>query len=70
MTVGQTVLIITRPNIIQDSVNVFLNQGLLDRDDDTQVSYSLSYGTGNVTITFNQAVSASQVYIITYAYAN
>ena len=70
MTVGQTVLIITQPNIIQDSVNVFLNQGLLDRDDDTQVSYSLSYGTGNVTITFNQAVSASQVYIITYAYAN
>jgi hypothetical protein len=70
MTVGQTVLIITQPNIIQDSVNVFLNQGLLDRDDDTQVSYSLSYGTGNITITFNQAVSASQVYIITYAYAN
>jgi hypothetical protein len=70
MTVGQTVLIITQPNIIQDSVNVFLNQGLLDRDDDTQVSYSLSYGTGNITITFNQAVSANQVYIITYAYAN
>ena len=70
MTVGQTILIITQANLIQDSVQVVLNGVVLDRNDNTQVSYTIAYGAGSVTITLNQAVSANQVYVITYAYAS
>jgi len=71
MTAGQTVLPINQANIIQDSVNVILGGVVLDRDDDTQVSYTVSYtGNTSMTITFNQAVQAGQTYIIMYSYAN
>lgn len=71
MTAGQTVLSINQANIIQDSVNVILGGVVLDRDDDTQVSYTVSYiGNTSMTITFNQAVQAGQTYIIIYSYAN
>jgi hypothetical protein len=69
MTAGQTILIINQANIIQDSVNVILSGVVLDRNDSSQISYTLVYGTNNVTITFNQAVSGGQTYVITYCYA-
>jgi hypothetical protein len=69
MTAGQTILIINQANLIQDSVNVILSGVVLDRNDSSQISYTLVYGTNNVTITFNQAVSGGQTYVITYCYA-
>jgi hypothetical protein len=72
MTSGQTVLIITQPNIIQDSVNVILGGTVLDRNDNSQISYGVSYTplTNQVTITLNQAVSNGETYVINYCYAS
>jgi hypothetical protein len=69
MTAGQTILIINQAGLIQDSVNVVLGGVVLDRNDNTQISYTPVYGANNVTITFNQAVSNGETYVITYAYA-
>jgi hypothetical protein len=70
MTAGQTILIITQPNLIQDSIQVILGGQVMDRNDNAQVSYTVSYGTNNATITFNEGVQATQTYVITYCYAN
>jgi hypothetical protein len=70
MTAGQTILIINQAGLIQDSVQVVLGGVVLDRNDNTQVSYAISYGANSVTITFNQSVQTDQTYVITYAYAN
>jgi hypothetical protein len=69
MAAGETQLVITQAGILQDSVNVILGGSVLDRDDSAQISYTLSYASGSVTITFNQAVEDNQTYVITYAYA-
>jgi len=69
MTATQTILIINQPNLIQDSIQVILGGVVLDRNDNTQVSYTVSYGTNSVTITLNQGVIADQTYVITYCYA-
>jgi|ERR1700733_2532690 len=71
MLAGQTQLVITQANIIQDSVAFVLGGGILPRNDDTQISYTVDYTVpGQMTITLNQAVSNGQQYILTYAYAN
>jgi hypothetical protein len=70
MLAGQSVLIINQSNLIQDSVQVVLGGVVLDRNDNTQVSYTVLYGSNNVTITFNQDCQNGQVYVITYCYAN
>ena len=70
MTAGQTILIITQANLIQDSIQVVLGGVVLDRNDSSQISYTLVYGTNNVTITFNSPVQTDQTFVIIYAYAN
>jgi hypothetical protein len=70
MTAGQTILIINQAGLIQDSVQVVLGGVVLDRNDNTQVSYVVSYGSNAVTITFNEPCQNGQVYVITYCYAN
>jgi hypothetical protein len=70
MTAGQTVLVINQANLIQDSVNVVLGGVVLDRNDDSQVSYVPVYGSNDVTLTFNEPAETGQVYVINYAYAN
>jgi hypothetical protein len=70
MTAGQTILIINQVGLIQDSVQVILDGVVLDRNDNTQVSYEISYGSNSATITFNQACQNGQTYVITYCYAN
>jgi hypothetical protein len=71
MTAGQTILIITQPNIIQDSASLILGGVVLDRNDSTQVSYTVSYNPSlnQMTITLNQAVQNDQTYVLNYAYA-
>jgi hypothetical protein len=72
MTAGQTILIITQSNIIQDSVNLILGGVVLDRNDSNQISYTVSYNPSEnqMTITLNQPVSTGQVYVLNYAYAS
>jgi hypothetical protein len=69
MTAGESQFIITQTNILEDSINVILDGVVLDRNDDSQVSYTLSYSSGSVTITLNEACQTGQTYITTYAYA-
>lgn len=69
ISTGETQLVISQTGILQDSINVVLGGIVLDRNDSSQISYTLSYTSGSVTITFNQAVQNGQVYFITYAYA-
>jgi hypothetical protein len=69
MSQGQTVLVITQSNIIQDSVFITLGGPELPRGDNTQVSYTVDYSNPlQVTITFNQAVQDGQQYIGHFAY--
>lgn len=69
ITAGQTVITINVNNALEDSVTVSLDGSVLDRNDDTQVSYSVSYSVSDIVITLNQAASNNQTYIITYANA-
>lgn len=73
MNNGDTVLTLTFSSlgitaIINDSITVSLDGSVLPRNDNTQISYTVSYNSTNVIITFNQAVSTNQQYIVTYAY--
>jgi hypothetical protein len=73
MTAGETVLTLTYSSlgitsIIEDSIYIALDGSVLPRNDDTQISYVVSYNTGNVVITFNQAVQSGQQYLLSYAY--
>lgn len=72
MIAGQTVLIITQTNIIQDSASFILDGSVMDRNDNTQISYTVSYNPSlnQMTITLNQAVGNGQTYILNYAYAS
>lgn len=70
MTTGETQLVINQTGILEDSVNVVLGGVVLDRNDDSQISYTVSYEDGEMTIVFNQAVSVNQTYIILYTYAS
>ena len=69
LTSGETVLTIDISNIIEDSVTISLDGSVLDRNDNTQISYLVSYSPTEMTVTFNQGVSNNQTYILTYAYA-
>jgi hypothetical protein len=75
MNPGDTVLTLTFSSleitsIINDSVNISLDGSVLPRNDNTQISYTISYNSTNVIITFNQAVQNTQQYILSYAYTN
>lgn len=71
MTQGQTVLVITQPNLLQDSVFITYGSNELPRNQSNQISYTVQYNTpasGQMTITFNQGVNNGELYIIHYAY--
>lgn len=68
MNPGEDTLTITQDNVIQDSVNITMDGGQLPRGDSTQISYGLTYNTGNFVAIFDQVVSNGQTYIVSYAY--
>jgi len=75
LTLGQTVIRVNQTNVIQDSVAVILDTGVLDRNDATRISYDLNYndpaypGQPGFTITLNQGATAPQTYVVTYAHS-
>lgn len=75
MNAGDTVLTLDFSSlsingIIIDSINISLDSGVLPRNDNTQISYLVSYNSTSVVITFNQAVQNGQQYIVSYAYTS
>lgn len=69
IAIGQTVIRVNQTNVIQDSVGVILDGGVLDRNDNTQVSYEISYDGTGFTITLNQGAQNLQTYVVTFAHA-
>lgn len=69
LAIGGTVIRVNQLNIIQDSVVVVLDGGVLDRNDNAQVSYVISYDGTGFTITLNQGAANLQTYVITYAHS-
>lgn len=71
MNAGDSILIVTQANVIQDSVWISFDAQELPRNDNTQISYQLVYnGSTGFTVTFNQAVNNQQQYIIHFLYAS
>lgn len=64
---GDTDLIITVTNPIEDSEIVVLDNNFIVPDMTNQISYSISYSSTEIIITFNQAVINGQKYYIKYA---
>lgn len=54
--------------IINDSINISLDGSVLPRNDNTQISYTISYNSTSVIIIFNQGVQNNQQYIVSYGY--
>lgn len=66
MNPGDTVLTLTYSNVVNPSIEVFLDgvelpYGLSDR-----ISYTATYNDDNIVITFNQGVVAPQVYRVRF----
>lgn len=68
ISIGATVIRVNQTNVIQDSVVVVLDGGVLDRNDNTQVSYSISYDGTGFTITLNQGAQNLQTYVVTFCH--
>lgn len=71
MNVGDTQLVVSQANVIQDSVWVSLGSGELPREVTDQISYGVLYnnpGANQFTVNFDQAVSNLQLYIVHYSY--
>lgn len=64
---GSTDLVITVNNPVADSEIVVLDNSVLEPNLSDQISYTISYSTTEIIITFNQAVSNGQKYYIKYA---
>lgn len=74
LSIGATVIRIDQNNVITDSVMVVLDAGVLDRNDNTQVSYAINYDDSDYpnpgfTITLNQGAQNLQTYVITFAHS-
>lgn len=69
LSIGGTIIRVNQINVIQDSVVVVLDGSVLDRNDNTQVSYLISYDPTGFTITLNQGAQNLQTYVVTYAHA-
>lgn len=67
MVQDDTILTITVANPITNSQIVVLDNNLLIPNLSTQISYTVSYSTTEIIITFNQPVVDGQKYFITYA---
>lgn len=71
MAPGQTSLVITQANVLQDSVFITLGGPELPRDPIVdQLSYGVVYSGTGFTINFLQAVQNTQLYILHYAYSS
>lgn len=69
LAIGQTTIRINQTNVIEDSVGVVLDGGVLDRNDNTQVSYGVAYDSNGFTITLNQGAQNLQTYVVLFAHA-
>ena len=67
MNEGDITLTITVNNPSPNSQIVVLDNNLLIPNLSTQISYTISYSTTEIIITFNQPVVNGQQYFITYA---
>lgn len=67
MNAGDTVLVITVDNAINDSELIILDGSTLYRNLDDRISYDIDYTSTEITITFNQGVADRQVYLIKYS---
>lgn len=68
LAIGEITIRVNQTGVLQDSVMVVLDGGVLDRDDISQVSYLVSYDASGFTITLNQGAKNLQTYVITYAH--
>lgn len=66
MIAGETVLTLTYDYPIAGTVSVDLDGVELPQNDNTQISYTVSYNLTSVVITFNQAVQANQLYQVRF----
>lgn len=66
MSAGDTGLVITVNNAIEDSEFIFLDGNKLTSGQDDRISYTAIYTSTTITINFNQAVSNGQLYDIKY----
>lgn len=66
MVAGETELIITTGGAIDKSEEIFLDGSFLYKNLNDRISYSIVYSDSEVTITFNQAVSDTQVYLVRF----
>lgn len=64
MTAGQTVLVLTYPLIINNSVLISKDGTVLPVGLNDRISYTVVYTSTNLTITFNTAVATGELYII------
>lgn len=69
LSIGAVTIRVNQTGVLQDSVVVVLDGVVLDRDESTQVSYTVSYDGTGFTITLNQGAQNLQTYVITYAHA-
>lgn len=62
---------IAQTNVIHDSLLLSLDGGVLDRDDNTQISYHVDWDEdgGGFTITLNQGANNLQTYMLYYAHS-
>lgn len=68
MIAGETALVITIGNPIEDSEIVVLDNNFMEPNLSDQISYTVSYSTTEIIITFNQGVILGQKYFIKYAH--
>lgn len=67
--IGGTTVTIVQSGVVEDSVQVILGGVVLDRNDSSQISYTVAYSGTGFVITFNQGGIATQTYVILYTYA-
>lgn len=66
MVAGETTLTLTYENVINPSVEVFLDGVALPYGVDESISYTVTYSDEDITITFNASVSNGQLYWIRF----
>lgn len=68
--IGGTTIVLAVANIIPGSLFITLGGPELPQNDNTQISYTVSYSQSQTTIIFDQAVQNNQLYILHYCYTN
>lgn len=66
MNTGDTVLTLTYSNVVNPSIEVFLDGVELPYGLGDRISYTATYNPTNIVITFNQGVVSSQVYRVRF----